>query len=150
MLGLGERTGCAPLEQLAAFLSLICNDTKKNIKSLKKVADYIADISKRPIHANQPVFGHDIFTCETGLHLQGLLKKPATYEPFPPEEVGATRKLLIGSKSGKYAIQKQVQLLGQDELSEHVLEKCVQLVTHAASELGRSLSHEELLAICKT
>lgn len=149
MLGLGERTGCAPLEQIAAYLAIACERSDKKIQPLKGLGDYLTEITDREIVAHQPVFGSDIFTCETGLHLQGLMKEPKTYEPYAPEQVGASRKLMIGAKSGKYAIKRQIQLLGNDDLSEPVLERCVQMVRQVAAELGRSLSNEEFLAICK-
>ncbi len=149
MLGLGERTGCAPLEQLAAYLELICEDSAKQIKPLKELAEYLSKTSIISIDKRSPIFGSDIFTCETGLHLQGLLNEPKTYEPYPPEKVGAHRKLMIGAKSGKYVIQKQIQSLGKDKLSKPVLEKCVTAVRQTAIDLGRSLSNDELVTICK-
>lgn len=149
MLGLGERTGCAPLEQLAAYLELVCDDTTKQIKPLKDLAEYLARTPAISIDKRAPILGSDIFICETGLHLQGLFKEPKTYEPYPPEKVGARRKLMIGAKSGKYAIQKQMQLLGEDKLSNPVLERCVKMVRQSALDLGRSLSNDELISICK-
>ncbi|MGL1932526.1 MAG: hypothetical protein OCC45_12340 [Desulfotalea sp.] len=149
MLGLGERTGCAPLEQLVAYLELVCGDLIKQIKPLKDLAEYLARTPSISINKRAPILGSDIFICETGLHLHGLFKEPKTYEPYPPEKVGARRKLMIGAKSGKYAIQKQMQLLGEDKLSKPVLEKCVKMVRQSALDLGRSLSNDELLSICK-
>ena len=149
MLGLGERTGCAPLEQLTAYLELVCDDSTKRIGPLKELAEYLLDTSPISIDKRSPILGSDIFTCETGLHLQGLLNDPKTYEPYPPEKVGARRKLMIGAKSGKYAIQKQMQSLGEDKLSKAGLEKCAKIVRQTAIDLGRSLSNDELLVICK-
>lgn len=149
MLGLGERTGCAPLEQLVAYLKFVCNDTTKEIKPLKELAEYLTAIAPISIDKRYPVFGSDIFTCETGLHLQGIMNEPKTYEPYAPEQVGAKRRMMLGAKSGKYAIKKQMQNLGEGTLSGPVLEKCVKMVRQTASNLGRSLSNDELIAICK-
>lgn len=149
MLGLGERTGCAALEQLVSYLQLVMDDTTKKIKPLKELAEYLTTITPISIDKRSPVFGSDIFACETGLHLQGLLNEPKTYEPYAPEQVGAKRKLLLGAKSGRYAIQKKIQSLGIESMSEPVLEKCVKQVRQTARSLGRSLNNEEVIAICK-
>lgn len=149
MLGLGERTGCAPLEQLAAYLELACGDTVKQIQPLKELADYLARAGLISIDKRAPIFGSDIFTCESGLHLQGLLNEPKTYEPYAPERVGAQRKLMIGAKTGQYALEKQMQLLGQEKMSKPMLEKCVKMVRQTATRLGRSLNNDELRLICR-
>ncbi len=113
VLGLGERTGCARLEEIVGYLSLVRGVSELNPGCLKPLARYVAEISGRNIAGNRPVIGDDIFTCETGLHLQGLQSKPETYEPFCPEKVQAERKLLFGAKSGRRAIlQRLTQLNG--------------------------------------
>ncbi len=104
VLGLGERTGCARLEEIVGYLSLAKGITALKAEYLKPLALYVAGITGRSIAGNRPVIGDDIFTCETGLHLQGLQNKPQTYEPYNPERVRARRKLLLGSKSGRRAI----------------------------------------------
>jgi homocitrate synthase NifV len=47
------------------------------------------------------VVGKDIFTCESGIHIDGIIKNPSNYEPFDPAEVSLQRKFLIGKKAGK-------------------------------------------------
>ena len=46
----------------------------------------------------------DAFAAESGLHVHGLLRDPELFEPFPPESVGAVRRLGVGAKSGGAAI----------------------------------------------
>ena len=112
VLGLGERTGCARLEEIVGYLSLAKGVQKLKAEFLKPLAHYVAQITGRSIAGNRPVIGENIFTCETGLHLQGLQNKPETYEPFSPEKVQAERKLLFGAKSGRQAILKRMQSAG--------------------------------------
>ena len=71
---------------------------------LKPLACYVAGLTGRNIAGNRPIVGEDIFTCETGLHLQGLRNDPETYEPFAPEKVAGRRQLLLGPKCGRRAI----------------------------------------------
>ncbi len=53
---------------------------------------------------NKPVIGKDVFKYESGVHVAGIQKNPATYEPFKPELVGLERKLALGKHSGKNSI----------------------------------------------
>lgn len=103
VLGLGERTGCAKLEEIAGYFTLHA-DGKYNIKEVRNLAKRISTITHAAILPNHPILGSRIFTCETGLHLQGLQKNPATYEPYPPEKVGLKRNLILSSKAGRRAI----------------------------------------------
>ena len=105
VLGLGERAGCARLEEIVGFLIFNRGQTRYNGRLLKCLASYVANCAGKPIGHQKPIIGKKIFTCETGLHLQGILKNPRTYEPFCPERVGAQRELLFGNKSGRRANQ---------------------------------------------
>jgi homocitrate synthase NifV len=57
------------------------------------------------IAGNKAIIGKDIFSHESGIHVDGVTKNPQLYEPFSPEEVGVARKLVIGKHSGTAAIQ---------------------------------------------
>jgi homocitrate synthase NifV len=113
----------------------------------------VAEISGRSIAGNRPIIGDDIFTCETGLHLQGLQSKPQTYEPFSPEKVQAERKLLFGSKSGRRAIlQRMAQLnnsvnSAHSAFSEELTDEAVKAIRETATRLRRPLSDTELISL---
>ena len=105
ILGLGERTGCARLEELVGYLQLSKKQSRLNIAALKDLAVEVAHYAGRDISPTRPLLGDDIFACETGLHLHGIIANPETYEAFAPESVGAGRKLIFGSKIGRRALQ---------------------------------------------
>ncbi|MBF0377666.1 MAG: pyruvate carboxyltransferase [Desulfamplus sp.] len=105
VLGLGERSGCARLEELAVYLTMQTKYCKMSIQYLKELSTYVASIASLSIERGRPIVGNDIFTCETGLHLHGLQKNVKTYEPYPPESVGAERRFIFGAKSGCQAIK---------------------------------------------
>lgn len=105
-LGLGERAGMARLEEVAGFLALQRHRPGYRIDLLKALCQTISRAANRQIEPHHPVIGEEIFACETGLHLQGLLRDPNTYEPFDPQLVGSRRKLLFGTKVGKNAVLK--------------------------------------------
>lgn len=149
MLGLGERTGCARLEELVAYLTLVGGQNELHVEKLKPFSRYIAKVAGQKVEARHPVLGDAIFACETGLHLQGLLKDPETYEPFSPELVGAKRKMMIGAKSGRSSIRLQMKKLGVELVDDSVVDHCVLAVREAARLKGAALSDAELLDLCK-
>ena len=146
VLGLGERTGCARLEEIVGYLSLAKGVDGLKAEYLKPLARYVAQIAGRSIAGNRPVIGDDIFTCETGLHLQGIQNKPETYEPFDPARVQAERKLLFGSKSGRRAILQRMTQLNTDFFAE-LTDSAVQTVRETATRQQRPLSDSELIGL---
>jgi homocitrate synthase NifV len=143
VLGLGERTGCARLEEVVGYLSLVKGDSRLQVGELKPLAQYVAGITGRNIEGNRPIIGEDIFTCESGLHLQGLRSDPETYEPYEPERVGGKRRLLLGPKCGRRAII--AHLAGLDKnLATNIPEQTVRKVREAATALRRPFSDLEL------
>ena len=63
---------------------------------------------------NKAVIGENIFAHESGIHVDGLLKDTRLYEPFPPEEVGQQRRLVIGKHSGGASLQARFREWGVD------------------------------------
>jgi len=146
VLGLGERTGCARLEEVVGYLSLAKEVQGLKAEFLKPLARYVADITSRTIAGNRPVIGEDIFICETGLHLHGLQNNPETYEPFHPEKVRAERTLLFGAKSGRQAIRQRMAQL-DSPCSNQLTDKAVEKIRETATRLRRPLSDAELIRI---
>lgn len=146
VLGLGERTGCARLEEIVGYLSLARGIPGLKAEFLKPLARYMADISGRMIAGNRPVIGEDIFTCETGLHLQGLQNNPQTYEPFNPARVQAERRLLFGAKSGRQAIVQRMSQL-QSGNANRLSAATIETIRETAARIRRPLSDAELVQI---
>ena len=149
VLGLGERTGCARLEEIVGYFSLAKGVNTLKAEFLKPLARYVAQITKRNIAGNRPIIGDDIFTCETGLHLQGLQNKPETYEPFSPERVRAERKLLFGQKSGRRAILQRMRQLNS-AFSDELTDSTIQMIRETATTLQRPLNDSELIHLLAT
>ncbi|MFT3951513.1 MAG: isopropylmalate synthase [Oscillospiraceae bacterium] len=64
------------------------------------------------ISPKKAVIGTDIFAVEAGIHVNGILKQPKMYEPFPPELVGSERRIVLGKHSGKSAVLVKLKELG--------------------------------------
>lgn len=149
VLGLGERTGCGRLEEIVGYLSLAKKSNHYKTEELVILANYVAQITNTTIPSNQPIIGEEIFTCETGLHLQGLQSMPQTYEPFEPEKVRTKRKLKFGTKVGRRALEGKLQQLGalhHFRLSDSTITR----IRETALRLRRPLSDTELRELMAT
>ncbi len=114
-LGIGERAGNAETEKVLLNLYLHYGVKKYAGKTekLKATADYIGKASGYIVPPNKAIVGDYGFAHESGIHTHGVLNDPWTYEPYPPELVGNTRRLTIGKQSGKGMIKHKItELLG--------------------------------------
>lgn len=106
-LGLGERAGIARLEEVAAWLALrsgLDRAGRYDLSHLRALSLLAAQAAKAQVERSRPVVGADVFAAESGLHVHGILRDPALFEPFAPELVGAARRVGVGAKSGTAAL----------------------------------------------
>jgi homocitrate synthase NifV len=106
LLGLGERAGNTPLEEFvgsAYFIEGFFRDF--DLIGLRRLCRIVSRNTKRPIDSHKPIFGKNVYMHESGIHVDGLIKAPATYEFFPPEMVGGKRRIVVGKHSGRSAIK---------------------------------------------
>lgn len=101
--GLGERAGIARTEEVAGWLT-IRGGADYDLLAAREVAHQVARWVGREVPENAPVVGEKLFACESGLHLAGLARDPATYEPYPPDLVGASRQWRLGRGAGREAV----------------------------------------------
>jgi homocitrate synthase NifV len=145
--GLGERAGNAALAEVAMSLKYLFNiDVRVNPRELREISEYVALASGRTLPVCKPIVGTNMFAHESGIHADGVIKHPATYEVFHPEEVGLERQIIIGKHSGSRAIVLKFQeygiMLSDDEASE-----MLPMVRSAAVDLKRILFDKELMYI---
>ena len=147
--GLGERAGNASLQEVIMSIKhLLKIGVTYDTTMLREVALYVAEASGRALGLNNPIVGLNIFAHESGIHGDGVLKNPLTYEAFRPEEVGLERQIVIGKHSGSAAIKSKFMEYGV-ELSEadaqEILARCRQM----AMDKKRSLFDKEMAYIYK-
>lgn len=148
VLGLGERAGCARLEEVAALLTLVRGGKTYRLERLAALCTLVAETSGRDIAANHPVIGGGIFTSESGLHVHGLLADPASYEPFAPEYVNGRRVVRLGAKSGNRAVAGYLARLGI-QVPPDSLPDTVRRIRRQAALLGRPLLDAEIRALVR-
>jgi homocitrate synthase NifV len=144
VLGLGERAGNAALEEVASSLHQVSNvKTNVRLECLYALADLVARASQRPIPQNKPIVGEAVFSHESGIHVDGLLKNPETYEALSPALFGRKRQMVLGKHSGRSAVMNELRLLGlpvDEDCSKLVLEQ----VRQHADANKRAVSTDEL------
>ncbi len=105
VIGLGERAGNAPLEEVAVALrQLYGHETGIVLSELGNVAAVVAAAAARSIPLNKAIVGEHVFTHESGIHVDGLLKDQRTYQSLDPMLFGRANRIVIGKHSGLSAI----------------------------------------------
>jgi isopropylmalate/homocitrate/citramalate synthase len=115
-LGIGERAGNAETEKVLMnlYLHYGVNKFRGKTQALKKTADFIGKATGYVVPPNKAIVGDYGFAHESGIHTHGVLSDPWTYEPYPPDLVGNTRRLTIGKQSGKGIIRHKImELMGK-------------------------------------
>lgn len=126
--GLGERAGNAPLEEVAmAARHLHGLECGIDTQALPAISRLVAQASGRPVAPGKSIVGEAVFTHESGIHVDGILKDRRNYETFRPEEVGATHRLVLGKHSGSHGVRAACARLGlnPDEATVQRLLDCI-------------------------
>lgn len=115
VLGLGERAGNAPLEEVVTGLGeTLGRLTGVNLVRLPALATLVADAACRAIPENKPIVGSMVFSHESGIHVSGLLRDAATYEALDPVRFGRERRIVLGKHSGRAALRSTLRSIGLD------------------------------------
>jgi homocitrate synthase NifV len=111
--GLGERAGNAALEEVVmAVRHLHHADCGVDTQALVPISHLVAKASGRAVAFNKSIVGSAVFTHESGIHIDGLMKNASTYESFDPSELGRSRSTVLGKHSGSQAVRQAYALLG--------------------------------------
>ncbi len=146
VLGLGERAGNARLEEVVGFLSFRRDEKRYHTTRLYALCKAVARMTGSLIPPHHPIVGKKLFTCESGIHLDGLEKDRRTYEPFPPELVQTIPKVLLGKKAGQSAVRAKLRLLGLPVLESKIIQ-LTSSVRELSRTLGRPLAEEEVVRL---
>jgi 2-isopropylmalate synthase len=112
--GMGERSGIPDLaETIVAFHNLE-GTTKFNLQPLMNVSGYLEKVSGFFLAPNKPITGQNAFSHKSGVHTNGILKDPRTYEPFDPALLGRERRIVIDKYTGKSAVSSRLAEYGID------------------------------------
>lgn len=123
--GIGERAGNTSLEEVIMalhtrpnFLPLSTEIKTDLIYPTSRLVSMITGILVQP---NKAIVGANAFAHEAGIHQDGVLKNPMTYEIMKPETIGLnTNTLVLGKHSGRHALRSRLKELGYDLSDEEL------------------------------
>jgi 2-isopropylmalate synthase len=150
--GIGERAGNAALEEVVVLLRVrqasLGVTTNIHLDQLYATSQLLSEITGVAVAPNKAVVGSNAFAHEAGIHQDGILKNPLTYEIISPEEVGVPkRQLVLGKHSGRNALRTALVEIGYTPTPEE-LDECYMRVSALADE-SKNVQARDLLAIAR-
>jgi len=123
--GIGERAGNTSLEEVVMALHTRPNHlpmtTGIQTEYIYSTSRLVSTITGIIVQPNKAVVGANAFAHEAGIHQDGMLKNPMTYEIMKPETIGLNRSsLVLGKHSGKHALLERLKTLGYDLSDEEL------------------------------
>jgi len=115
--GIGERAGNASLEEIVMAMRVRSDrygyDAGIVSEQLYPASQMLSEITGVPVQPNKAIIGRNAFAHEAGIHQDGMLKNPLTYEIMTPQSVGVPdSKLVLGKHSGRHALGLRCEQLG--------------------------------------
>lgn len=124
--GIGERAGNAALEEVAVALNIRQDfydvESPINLEETINISELTSRFSGISIPKNKAIVGGNAFSHESGIHQDGFLKNPLTYEIITPELVGVKKSSLpLGKLSGRHAFIEKLKELRLDYEEEDII-----------------------------
>ena len=148
-LGIGERVGNTPMDQLLVNLRLL-GAIDHDLLKLKEYCDVASRACRVTIPPGYPVFGSDAFRTATGVHAAAVIKAfkkgdtelaNSVYSGVPSQIFGLEQIIDIGPMSGKSNVIFWLEKRGIQPTDERVT-----AIYNKAKQSDRLLTTEEVLA----
>jgi 2-isopropylmalate synthase len=148
--GIGERAGNAALEEIVVALAVRKENfgvtTGVRLEELFRTSRMLTEITGAQVAPNKAVVGANAFAHEAGIHQDGIIKNPLTYEIISPQSVGVpSRSMVLGKHSGRNALRMHLHDLGYDP-SDVELAECYRRVT-ALADQAKQVRQRDVVAI---
>jgi 2-isopropylmalate synthase len=162
--GLGERAGNASLEEVvmalrtrptqfqgqaggdggsATGVALTHGVQTEHLTAASRLVSYLTGFAIQP---NKAVVGGNAFAHESGIHQDGVIKNPLTYEIMTPQSVGLTgSSITIGKLSGRRGLANKLAELGYD-LQGEALDAVYRQAMDLADE-KKDVTDDDLIAL---
>lgn len=141
--------GTAALEEIILSLKVISGAVVRgDISIMALMKNLYQNLTGLKVGGNKSIIGEDIFKYESGIHADGIEKNPLTYEPFKPESIGMTRKLMLGKHSGKNSVAAKLRELGIENLySDHELDFILKEIKKKSILRKANVTDEEFIEL---
>ena len=152
--GIGERAGNASLEEIVMAMRVRPDrypyQTGVVSEQIFAASQLLSDITGVPVQPNKAITGRNAFAHEAGIHQDGVLKNPLTYEIMTPKSVGVPdSKLVLGKHSGRHALSMRCEQLGY-QLDRRALDDIYRRFVRLADKIKRVEDHHLLELIRDT
>ncbi len=136
--GVGERAGNASLEEAVMAIKTRRDffglETGINTKELYKTSKMVSETLGIMVAPNKAVVGVNAFAHSSGIHVDGFLKNPLTYEIMRPEDVGSPQSaVVLTARTGRHGLKHRLTELGY-KVSESQLEQLYQKFLEVADK----------------
>jgi len=150
--GIGERAGNTSLEELVMAMRVRSDRypfrTTVVSEQLFPASQLLTDITGVPVQPNKAVIGRNAFAHEAGIHQDGMIKNPLTYEIMTPQSVGVPRtRLVLGKHSGRHALGLRCIDLGFP-LDRHELDQTYRLFL-ALADATKTVEDSQILELIR-
>src|SRR5437660_9710488 len=152
--GIGERAGNAALEEIVMAMRVRPDrypyDTGVVSEQIFAASQLLSEITTVPVQPNKAITGRNAFAHEAGIHQDGVLKNPLTYEIMTPKSVGVPdSKLVLGKHSGRHALGMRCEQLGY-QFDRRALDDIYRRFVRLADKIKHVEDHHLLELIRKT
>jgi 2-isopropylmalate synthase len=136
--GIGERAGNASLEEVVMAINTRSDffnlTTDVNSQQIYKTSRLVSELTGFPVQPNKAIVGANAFRHQSGIHQDGVIKMPITYEIIDPKKVGIpASSLVLGKSSGRHAFRERLAELGYS-LEEEDLSRTFQVFKELADK----------------
>lgn len=148
--GIGERAGNTSMEEIVMSLHTRPNffpeTTSIDTTRIYPTSRLVSMITGILVQPNRAIVGANAFAHEAGIHQDGVLKNPMTYEIMKPETIGLSKNsLVLGKHSGRHALYSHVSEMGYN-LSDEELDIVFKKFKHLADR-KKSILDEDIEAL---
>ncbi len=148
--GIGERAGNCSLEEVVMALRTRHDhyqlETGIDTTKLYPASRVVTAVTGSRVQPNKAIVGRNAFAHEAGIHQDGMLKNPETYEIMKPESVGVPENtLVLGKHSGRHAFSDRLQTLGFSMEREQLNELFIKF--KALADRKKSVYDEDIEAL---
>src|SRR5207302_1739985 len=152
--GIGERAGNAALEEIVMATRVrpdrYAYETAVVSEQLYPASQVLSEITGVPVQPNKAIIGRNAFAHEAGIHQDGVLKNPLTYEIMTPQSVGVPdSKLVLGKHSGRHALSIRCEQLGH-QFDRRALDDIYRRFVRLADKIKKVEDHHLLELIRDT
>jgi len=152
--GIGERAGNSALEEVVMAMRVRPDrypfETGIVSEQIFPASQMLSEITSIPVQPNKAITGRNAFAHEAGIHQDGVLKNPLTYEIMTPKSVGVPdSRLILGKHSGRHALGMRCEQLGY-QLDRRALDDLYRRFVRLADKIKRVEDHHLLELIRDT